>query len=62
LNLAGVRLALDIQDKVVKIKKQLAQAELNEAKKKKLLKALDEGLIVLGAEPEEESGENGGSK
>jgi MerR family transcriptional regulator, heat shock protein HspR len=58
LNLAGVRLALDIQDKVTKIKKQLAQSELNEAKKKKLLKALDEGLIVLGAEPEEESGED----
>jgi hypothetical protein len=47
---------------VTKIKKQLAQSELNEAKKKKLLKALDEGLIVLGAEPGEESEENGGSK
>jgi MerR family transcriptional regulator, heat shock protein HspR len=54
LNLAGVRLALDIQDKVVKIKHQLALAELNEAKKKKLIKALDESLVVLGAE--EESG------
>jgi MerR family transcriptional regulator, heat shock protein HspR len=62
LNLAGVGLALNIQDELIKIKKQLAQSELNEAKKKKLLKALDEGLIVLGAEPEEESGENGQSK
>jgi MerR family transcriptional regulator, heat shock protein HspR len=57
LNLAGVRLALDIQDKVNKIKKMVAGAELNEAKKKKLIKALDEGLVVLGAEPGEVSGE-----
>ncbi len=58
LNLAGVRLALDIQDKVVKIKHQLNQAELNETKKKKLLKVLDESLVVLGNDQEQSGGEH----
>jgi MerR family transcriptional regulator, heat shock protein HspR len=57
LNLAGVRLALDMQDKISKIKGQMALADMNENKKKKLVKALDESLIALGTEEEEITGE-----
>ena len=48
LNLAGVRIALDIQEKVAKIKKQVASADLNAERKKKLLKSLNESLMVFG--------------
>jgi MerR family transcriptional regulator/heat shock protein HspR len=68
LNLAGVRIALNIQDKVLKIRKQLAASDLNPNKRKKLLKSLDESLIVLGTMLEHNPGEfaytggNGGGK
>jgi MerR family transcriptional regulator, heat shock protein HspR len=61
LNLAGVRLALDVQDKISNVKRQLIAAELNESKKKKLVKILDESLIVLGAEPEQDSEDGSGN-
>jgi MerR family transcriptional regulator, heat shock protein HspR len=61
LNLAGVRLTLDIQDKISNIRRQLILTDLSENKKKKLLKVLDESLIVLGAEPEQDSGESSGN-
>ncbi len=48
LNLAGVRIALKIQDSVLKIRKQLTSANLSANRRKKLLKSLDESLIVLG--------------
>ncbi len=56
LNLAGVRLALDIKDRIFKVKGQLALSDMNENKKKKLMKALDESLIALGEEIEESAG------
>lgn len=61
LNLAGVRLALDIQEKVSNIRRQLISTELNESKKKKLVKILDESLVVLGAEAGQDSGESSGN-
>jgi MerR family transcriptional regulator, heat shock protein HspR len=48
LNLAGVEIALKIQDTVLKIRKQLASANLTSARRKQLLKSLDESLSVLG--------------
>jgi MerR family transcriptional regulator, heat shock protein HspR len=48
LNLAGVRVALNIQDTVLKIRKQLASADLSANRRKQLLKSLDESLMVLG--------------
>ena len=48
LNLAGVRIALKIQDTVLKIRKQLASADLSANRRKQLLKSLDESLMVLG--------------
>ena len=48
LNLAGVRVALSIQDTVLKMRKQLASADLSLNRRKQLLKSLDESLIVLG--------------
>ena len=48
LNLAGVRIALNIQERVAKIKKQVTSADLNAEGKKKLLKSLDESLMVFG--------------
>jgi MerR family transcriptional regulator, heat shock protein HspR len=48
LNLAGVRVALNIQDMVLKIRKQLASADLSANRRKQLLKSLDESLMVLG--------------
>ncbi|MBN1189812.1 MAG: MerR family transcriptional regulator [Dehalococcoidales bacterium] len=59
LNLAGVRLALDMQDKMYKIRAQMALAEMNENKKKKLVKALEESLIALGETPEDINAERG---
>ncbi len=66
LNLAGVRLALKVQDSVLNIRKQLASADLNVNRRKHLLKSLDESLLVLGTvlghntEEYAYSGENGG--
>ena len=48
LNLAGVKVALQIQDNILKIRKQLASAELGSNRRKQLLKSLDESLMVLG--------------
>jgi MerR family transcriptional regulator/heat shock protein HspR len=48
LNLAGVRVALSIQDTVLKMRNQLALADLSLNRRKQLLKSLDESLIVLG--------------
>lgn len=47
LNLAGVRVALQIQDTVLKIRKQLASTDLSTNRRKQLLKSLDESLMVL---------------
>jgi MerR family transcriptional regulator/heat shock protein HspR len=68
LNLAGVRIALKIQDIVLKIRKQLASANLKANRRKQLLKSLDESLMVLGtvlghnAGEYAYAGENGGGK
>jgi DNA-binding transcriptional MerR regulator len=68
LNLAGVRIALKIQDTVLKIRKQLASADLSSNRRKQLLKSLDESLMVLGTMLGHNtgeyaySGENGDSK
>jgi MerR family transcriptional regulator, heat shock protein HspR len=48
LNLAGVRIALRIQDTVLKIRKQLASSDLSATRRRQLLKSLDESLTVLG--------------
>ena len=48
LNLAGVRIALRIQDTVLNIREQLASADLSVNRRKQLLKSLDESLKVLG--------------
>jgi MerR family transcriptional regulator/heat shock protein HspR len=48
LNLAGVRVALRIQDTILNIREQLASADLNASRRKQLLKTLDESLKMLG--------------
>ena len=48
LNLAGVKIALKIQDSTLKIKKQLASSDLSTNRRKQLLKSLDESLLSLG--------------
>lgn len=48
LNLAGVRIALKIQDTVLDIREQLASTDLSSSRRKQLLKSLDDGLQVLG--------------
>jgi len=48
LNLAGVRVALQIQDTILNIREQLASADLNASRRKQLLKTLDESLKMLG--------------
>jgi MerR family transcriptional regulator, heat shock protein HspR len=48
LNLAGVRVALSIQDTVLKMRSQLASADLSSNRRQQLLKSLDESLMVLG--------------
>jgi MerR family transcriptional regulator, heat shock protein HspR len=48
LNLAGVKVALKLQDSVLKIRKQLTSTDLNANRRKQLLKSLDESLMVLG--------------
>jgi MerR family transcriptional regulator, heat shock protein HspR len=49
LNLAGVEIALKVQDTVLKIRKQLTSTDLTANRRKQLVKALDESLTVLGA-------------
>jgi MerR family transcriptional regulator, heat shock protein HspR len=48
LNLAGVKLALNIYDNIIKTRKQLKHANLTADNKKQLLKSLDESLTVVG--------------
>ncbi len=48
LNLAGVKVALSIQDTILKIRKQLASTDINASRRKQLLKSLDESLNILG--------------
>jgi MerR family transcriptional regulator, heat shock protein HspR len=48
LNLAGVKIALGIQDTILKIRKHLTSADLTANRRKQLLKSLDESLKVLG--------------
>jgi MerR family transcriptional regulator, heat shock protein HspR len=48
LNLAGVKVALKIQDTVLKIRRQLTSSDITATRRKQLLKSLDESLIVLG--------------
>jgi MerR family transcriptional regulator, heat shock protein HspR len=53
LNLAGVKLAFSLKSKFLEIKDQLTRVDMNENKRIKLLKLLDECLLSLG------EGENG---
>lgn len=68
LNLAGVKIALKLQETVLKIRKQLASTDLNPNRRKQLLKSLDESLDTLGTAlgPDVEdyiyAGGEGGSK
>jgi MerR family transcriptional regulator/heat shock protein HspR len=48
LNLAGVKVALQLHDSVLYVRKQLASADLSPNRRKQLLKSLDESLMVLG--------------
>ncbi len=48
LNLAGVKLAFSLKSKLLEIKDQLTRADMNENKKNKLMKLLDECLLSLG--------------
>ncbi len=48
LNLAGVRIALKVQDTILKTRQQLASADLSANRRKQLLKSLDESLVALG--------------
>jgi len=48
LNLAGVKVALQIQDTILKIRKQMTSNDINTNRRKQLLKSLDESLAVLG--------------
>jgi DNA-binding transcriptional MerR regulator len=49
LNIAGVKIALAIQDTVEIIRKQLATCELTSEKRKQLMQTLDDGIASLGA-------------
>ncbi|MDD5700508.1 MAG: MerR family transcriptional regulator [Dehalococcoidales bacterium] len=48
LNLAGVKVALQLHDSVLNVRKQLASTDLSANRRKQLLKSLDESLMVLG--------------
>ena len=48
LNLAGVKIVLKIQDVIVSLKNQLKSSDLNENRRKKLLKALNDSLGLIG--------------
>jgi hypothetical protein len=47
LNLAGVEVALKVQDTVLKIRRELASSDLSANRRTQLLKSLDESLMVL---------------
>jgi MerR family transcriptional regulator/heat shock protein HspR len=49
LNIAGVKIALAVQDTVEVIRKQLVTCELTGEKRKQLLQSLDEGIASLGS-------------
>jgi MerR family transcriptional regulator/heat shock protein HspR len=49
LNLAGVRIALTIQDTIMDIREQLQASDLSDARRKQLLKSLDKSLKTLGS-------------
>jgi MerR family transcriptional regulator/heat shock protein HspR len=55
LNLAGVKIALKVQDVIWSIRKQLTSTELSENRRRRLLKSLDQGLGMLGAVGEAEA-------
>lgn len=48
LNLAGVKIALKVNDAVLKTRKQVASTNLTSNRRKQLLKSLDESLVALG--------------
>jgi DNA-binding transcriptional MerR regulator len=48
LNLAGVKVALNAQDVILKVRNQLALKELRASRRKKLIKSIDESLHTLG--------------
>jgi MerR family transcriptional regulator, heat shock protein HspR len=48
LNLAGVKVALSVQETFMSMRKQLISNELNESCKKRLVRTLDESLEILG--------------
>jgi MerR family transcriptional regulator/heat shock protein HspR len=48
LNLAGVKVALNVHDTVLKTHKELASADLTANRRKQLVKELDESLMALG--------------
>jgi MerR family transcriptional regulator, heat shock protein HspR len=49
LNIAGVKIALTIQDTVENVRKTLATCELTNEKRKQLLQLLDDGIASLGS-------------
>ena len=57
LNIAGVRIALRIHETVLNIKTQLHSVDLSPARRKQLVKSLDEGLAFLGTMLGQESDE-----
>jgi MerR family transcriptional regulator, heat shock protein HspR len=67
LNLAGVKVALNIQDTILQIRKQVASTSISASRRKKLVKSLDESLGTLGTVLEEDvkeyifAGGNGGN-
>jgi MerR family transcriptional regulator/heat shock protein HspR len=48
LNLAGIRIALMLQDTVLKIRNHMSSAEISNNRRKQMLKSLDESLRMLG--------------
>ncbi|HEX7475491.1 MAG TPA: MerR family transcriptional regulator [Dehalococcoidales bacterium] len=48
LNLAGVKIALKVNDAVLKTRKQVASTNLTTNRRKQMLKSLDESLVALG--------------
>jgi MerR family transcriptional regulator/heat shock protein HspR len=48
LNLAGVKIALKVNDAVLKTRKQVASTNLTSNRRKQMLKSLDESLVALG--------------
>jgi MerR family transcriptional regulator/heat shock protein HspR len=49
LNIAGVKIAITIQDTVENVRKTLATCELTNEKRKQLLQLLDDGIASMGA-------------